>query len=194
MVFHRFLSGEVAAAAASRSDRERRSARGMGSHSRALRRGRASSRSSVHRLRHGRTDPRGRGAPIHPARPDPVLISRRPMRPRRARALESPAGSLHLPAGSADPERWLEPTSDDGRAQQARADRGGHPAARRAIRRLNVSKMTVTLPAAASARPRTLASGVVAEAQDAYRQRVGWSAGERRRPAGVVREGGVATG
>ena len=58
----------------------------------------------------------------------------------------------------------------------------------------NVSKMSVTLPDSASARPRTLASGVVAQAQDAYRQRMALVGEATQRFSGEHRRDRVALG
>src|SRR4051812_13892805 len=70
------------------------------------------------------------GPAIHPAEPDPVLITGGPRGRERSQAVEPPAGSLHIQGGPHDSERRVESPAHDGRAQQARAGGAGYTAGR----------------------------------------------------------------
>ena len=95
------------------------------------------------------------GSALHPAQPDSVLDPRGPCRRGRSEAMESPAGSLHLPTRSPDPERRLESPADT--SMSTASSRGSRwtsrPAADARRFRTNVSKMGSSLPHGASPGP-----------------------------------------
>ena len=123
-------------------------------------------------VEHGRASSRRRSPAIRPSEPGPVLDCRGARRRRGPEEVEPPAGLLHLSRRPADPERRLEPSPHDGRAQQARTHRDRRSARARRLFQINVAKMRVVLPDEIRPQLRSLAAGVVTAAQEAYRRRL----------------------